>query len=90
MRVFVGLLALSGLSSTVLAETPASFLAAYAQQAKAENPASVRPSAERGQQFFAQRHGKEWSRELSVTPGIRQTPEHMPSPANGSNPWRRQ
>ncbi len=61
MRVFVGLLALSGLSSTVLAETPASFLAAYAQQAKAENPAFVRPSAERGQQFFAQRHGKEWS-----------------------------
>ena len=61
MRVLVCLLALSGLSSPALAETPADFLAAYAQEAKSANPAFVRPSAERGQQFFAQTHGKEWS-----------------------------
>ena len=61
MRVLVCLLALSGLSSPVLAETPADFLAAYAQQAKAANPGFVRLSAERGQQFFAKTHGKEWS-----------------------------
>lgn len=61
MRVLVCLLTLSGLSTTVLAETPADFLAAYTQGAKTANPAFVRFSAERGQQFFTQTHGKEWS-----------------------------
>ena len=61
MRVLVCLLALSGLSAPVLAETSADFLAAYTQEAKAANPAFARFSAERGQQFFAQTHGKEWS-----------------------------
>lgn len=61
MRIFLWLLALSGLSAPVLAETPADFLAAYAQEAKTASPAYVRPSAERGREFFAQTHGKEWS-----------------------------
>lgn len=61
MRVLVCLLALSGLSSPVLAEVPADFLAVYGQEAKTANPAFVSFSAERGQQFFAQTHGKEWS-----------------------------
>ena len=39
MRVLVCLLALSGLSAPVLAETPADFLAAYAQEAKTADPA---------------------------------------------------
>jgi mono/diheme cytochrome c family protein len=61
MRALVCLLALSGLSAPVLAETPADFLAAYTREAKTANPAFVRPSAERGQQLFTQTHGKEWS-----------------------------
>lgn len=61
MRIFFCLLVLAGLSRPVLAETPADFLVAYARQAKAANPTFVRMSAERGQQFFAQTHGKEWS-----------------------------
>ncbi len=61
MRVLVCLLALSGLNSPALAETPADFLAAYAREAKSTDPGFVSFSAERGQQFFAQTHGKEWS-----------------------------
>jgi len=61
MRVLVCVLALSGVSGPVLAETPADFLATYTQEAKAANPAFLPLSAERGQQFFAQTHGKEWS-----------------------------
>ena len=61
MRAIVYLLILSGLSFQVHAETPASLLAAYASQARQENPALDAPSANRGQQFFQKTHGKEWS-----------------------------
>lgn len=61
MRALVCLLALSGLSGPVLAETPADFLAVHAQEANAANPAIAGLSAERGQQFFARTLGKEWS-----------------------------
>ncbi|MGA9991657.1 MAG: DUF1924 domain-containing protein, partial [Thiobacillaceae bacterium] len=61
MRVLVCLLVLSGLNSPALAETPADILAAYAREAKSTDPGFVGFSAERGQQFFAQTHGKEWS-----------------------------
>lgn len=61
MRVFVSLLALSGLGGPVLAETPADLLAAYTHEARVANPTIAGPSAERGRQFFAQTHGKEWS-----------------------------
>jgi hypothetical protein len=61
MRYLVYLLALTGLSFPVLAETPADFLAAFAQEAKTSNPAFVQLSSERGRQFFSQTHGKEWS-----------------------------
>ena len=61
MRVFVYLLALAGLSSPARAETPAELLAAYAQEAKQVNPSFARFFAERGQTFFRQTHGKEWS-----------------------------
>ena len=61
MRVPVLLLALTGLAAPVFAETPGDFLAAYAQDAKTGNPALGRLSAKRGQQFFAQTHGRDWS-----------------------------
>lgn len=61
MRPIVFLLVLSGLSFQAYAETPASLLAAYVSQARQENPAFSAPSANRGQQFFQQTHGKEWS-----------------------------
>ena len=61
MRSLIYLIALSGVTITAFAETPASFLSAYTSQARQENPAFDAPSASRGQQFFQQTHGKEWS-----------------------------
>ncbi len=52
--VFLGLLAALALSSAH-ATTPAELLAAYGREAGAS------PDAARGQQFFTQRHGGEWS-----------------------------
>lgn len=60
MRVPILVLVLCGLAGPAFAESPADFVAAYAQGARAGNPAA-RLSAERGQQFFAQTHGRDWS-----------------------------
>ncbi|MEW6131585.1 MAG: DUF1924 domain-containing protein [Pseudomonadota bacterium] len=61
MRIFACLLALAAASPAAFAQTPADFLAAYAQQAKQENPAYQAPSARQGRLFFTARHGREWS-----------------------------
>lgn len=52
--VFLGLLAALALT-TAHAATPAELLAAYSREA------GTTPDAARGQQFFTQRHGGEWS-----------------------------
>lgn len=61
MRAFVLLLSLCGAGLPAFAETPAGFLSAYTNQAKADNPAFAVLSVARGQQFFLNAHGKEWS-----------------------------
>lgn len=61
MRTLVYLLALTAVSVPALAETPNDFLVAFALEAKQQNPDFVRPLPERGQQFFSERHGREWS-----------------------------
>ena len=61
MRTLACLVALAAASPAAFAQTPADFLAAYARQAKQENPAYQAPSAQQGQRFFAARHGGEWS-----------------------------
>jgi cytochrome c peroxidase len=61
MRTIACLLALAAVTPAVLAETPNDFLAAYAQEAKRKNPAYNSPSLERGQRFFTELHGREWS-----------------------------
>jgi len=61
MRTLLCLLALTVVSAPVLAETPNDFLADFAQEAKQQNPAFVRPSPERGQRFFTELHGRELS-----------------------------
>ena len=49
------------MSNTSFAETPASLLQTYQQQAKTDNPAFTGFNATRGQQFFNQKHGNDWS-----------------------------
>lgn len=61
MRAIVFSLALLCISMQLYAETPASLLAGYAQQASQDNPAYVSPSALIGQQFFQSKHGRDWS-----------------------------
>jgi mono/diheme cytochrome c family protein len=61
MRTQGRLFVLAALSTAAHAEIPADFLAAYARQAKQENPAYQAPSAQQGQRFFAALHGGEWS-----------------------------
>lgn len=61
MRLLIYLITMTGVATPVFAETPASFLATYASQARQENPSFNVPSASRGQQFFKESHGKEWS-----------------------------
>lgn len=61
MRALPFLLALAAASPVALAEIPNDFLAAYAGEAKQQNPAYQGPSQERGKRFFAELHGREWS-----------------------------
>lgn len=61
MRPIACLFLLALASPAVLAETPAEFLAGYGQEAKRANPAYGAPSAQRGQRFFADKHGRDWS-----------------------------
>ncbi len=61
MRALACLFALASASPAAPAETPADFLAAYAQEAKRDDPAYTAPSAQHGQKFFTGLHGREWS-----------------------------
>ncbi len=61
MRTLVFLIALASIGAPAFAETPDGLLAAYSRQAKQENPAYAGPSAPRGQRFFTELHGQEWS-----------------------------
>ncbi len=54
-RVLAVLGSIAGLVSTVHAATPADLLSKYSAQAIAG------PQPDQGQQFFTQRHGREWS-----------------------------
>ena len=49
------------MSNTSFAETPTGLLQGYQQQAKTDNPAFAGFNATRGQQFFNQKHGNDWS-----------------------------
>lgn len=60
MRTLI-VLALTAASTPLLAEAPNDFLASFGREAKLENPAFAGPSAERGQRFFTDLHGREWS-----------------------------
>lgn len=61
MRMAFCLIALIAIDAPAFAETPNDFLAAFAQEAKRENPAYAGASAVRGQRFFTELHGQEWS-----------------------------
>lgn len=61
MRVLSLVFALAAASPAVLAETPNDFLAAFNREARLENPSYYGSSAERGQRFFTELHGREWS-----------------------------
>lgn len=61
MRTLACLLVLAVASPAAFAETPADFLASYAQEARQQNPAYKAPSAQHGQRFFTALHGQEWS-----------------------------
>ena len=65
MRLYLGLvfsgLALLALAPPAAAETPADFLDIFAAQARQADAAFQGFSAERGGQFFLDRHGSEWS-----------------------------
>jgi mono/diheme cytochrome c family protein len=60
MRPVLLVLALSA-AGNAPAATPASLQEALARDAKREDPAFVAFSADRGRQFFAATHGREWS-----------------------------
>lgn len=60
MRPIARLSFLALLSPAVWAAAPADFLDAYSQEARRANPGFA-PAATRGQQFFADRRGQEWS-----------------------------
>jgi hypothetical protein len=65
MRLYLGLVvsgwALLALAHPAAAETPADFLDTFAAQVRQVDPAFQGFSAERGRQFFQQKHGREWS-----------------------------
>lgn len=61
MRHLALALFLIPLAAPALAATPAEIQAGFAAQAKKDNPAFAAFSADRGRQFFAATHGKDWS-----------------------------
>ncbi len=61
MRFLFTAVLLSVATVSVQAETPTDLQNLYATQAKQENPAFAGFSAEQGQRFYANTHGKEWS-----------------------------
>lgn len=63
-------------AATARADTPASLLATYTSAAKQENRAFTAFSADRGRQFFASRHGGDWSCSSCHTSDPRQSGHH--------------
>lgn len=61
MRLATCLFLLASASSAAFAEAPADFLAGYSREAKRANPGYTAPSAQRGQRFFTEKHGRDWS-----------------------------
>lgn len=61
MRLMALLLLLPGALLAAGTDTPAALQARYAAAAQLEAPGSGGLQAERGRQFFASRHGAEWS-----------------------------
>lgn len=61
MRLMALLLLLPGALLAAGTDTPAALQARYAAAAQQEAPGSGGLQAERGRQFFASRHGAEWS-----------------------------
>lgn len=61
LLAFACLIGLAGTAPRALADTPASLQAGFASEAKAADPRFAGFSAERGRQFFASRHGGDWS-----------------------------
>lgn len=61
MRLMALLLVLPGALLAAGTDTPAALQARYAAAAQRESPGSGGLQAERGRQFFASRHGAEWS-----------------------------
>ena len=61
MRLMALLLLLPGALLAAGTDTPAALQARYAAAAQLESPGSGGLQAERGRQFFASRHGAEWS-----------------------------
>jgi mono/diheme cytochrome c family protein len=64
----VAALSLIAFAAAANAETPADFLAAFEQTARADNPAFAGFSAPRGEQFFRTTHGNDWSCSTCHTP----------------------
>lgn len=64
------------ISNTCFAETPASLLQTYQQQAKTDNPTFTGFNATRGQQFFNNKHGNDWSCASCHTSNPKQLGKH--------------
>jgi hypothetical protein len=64
------------MSNTCVAETPTDLLQGYQQQAKIENPTFTAFNAARGQQFFNNKHGNDWSCSSCHTTNPKQMGKH--------------
>lgn len=79
LRTFAAALAVStvfGGIGPVFADTPAGLLQSYQQQAKADNSAFTGFNAARGQQFFNNKHGNDWSCSSCHTANPKQAGKH--------------
>lgn len=76
MRLIALLLLLPGALLAAGTDTPATLQARYAAAAQLEAPGSGGLQAERGRQFFASRHGAEWSCSSCHTPDPRTNGRH--------------
>lgn len=76
MRLIALLPLLPGVLLAAGTDTPAALQARYAAAAQLEAPGSGGLQAERGRQFFASRHGAEWSCSSCHTPDPRTNGRH--------------
>ena len=76
MRLIALLLLFPGALLAADTDTPATLQARYATAAQLEAPGSGGLQAERGRQFFASRHGAEWSCSSCHTPDPRTNGRH--------------